>query len=125
MSDAIAIQIPGNSVAQIVNAQIKLAVAESLQKNPDGLINRIVDEALRQKKDSYHGETYLDEAIKAMIKDAAKDALKEWIEANRPKIHRQLLANLKSVDGLVAKVAERLIAGLSQNMSVTVYIGKE
>ena len=121
---SVVLNIPGNTVEEIVNTQIKLAVTEALRKDTEGLIAKVVAVAL-DKKDRYDRDTVLDVAVKQMIVDAAKNALTEWIEENKPKVQKALLAKLKSVDGLVAKVADRLIDGLSNNLYVSVSVGKD
>ena len=99
---------------EIIDAQVRSAVAQALGKNPDVLVRAIVDRAIEKKQDGYSRTTIFQDELDEMIRAVAKESLAEWLEELRPEIRKQVRATLdKRKKEQVAKMADRLLDSLS------------
>lgn len=110
-------------VAEIVQARIEAEVAAALAKDPELLIKGIVKTALLKKKDQYSRTTVVQDMIQRMIHDEAQEAIKAWVEENRPMIRARVnkaltLRHSEHLDSFANAVME----GLAENLRVSVTI---
>lgn len=117
------LKIDNASIEKLVQEHIKAAVAGALSQKSDFLIAELVRYAMAEKQNSYDRDTLLDRKISAMIREEAAAAIKEWLDEKRPTIRKQVWAAVsKQSDGLVAKIVEQLVLGLSQKLEVSAYL---
>jgi hypothetical protein len=121
------LKIDNAAIEKLVQEHIRVALAGVLQANSAPLISRIVDYAMNEKDPgSYGRHTILESAISKMIREEALAASKEWMDSKRPEIRKLVLATLaRKSDGLVAKVVDQLVAGLSSGLKINVLFGGE
>jgi hypothetical protein len=120
------LQVDNKAIEQLVREHIRIEVMKALSGQSDYLIGRLVDEALAGKRNSYDSETILQKMIGEMIRKAANEAAQEWLVEQQPKIKKLVHASLgKKSDGLVASVAEQLVAGFAKGINVKVWLGSE
>ena len=99
---------------EIIDAQVRSAVAQALGKNADVLVRAIVDRAISKKQDNYSRTTIFQDELDKMIRAVANESLAEWLEELRPEIRKQVRATLdKRKREQVAKMADRLLDSLS------------
>jgi hypothetical protein len=86
------IEIPQVMIEDMVRAEMVKALG-----NKDLLIEKVVQVAMNQKKDSYSQTgTYFQETVNAMIRDEATKIFAAWIEGNRTNIEKALLSYLNA-----------------------------
>jgi predicted Holliday junction resolvase-like endonuclease len=120
------LKIDNASIERLVQEHIKIAVAGVLSKQSDVLVAKLVEHALAQKRPgsySSYDKPIIEEQINEMIRSEATAACKEWLDSKRPEIRKLVFAALaKKSDGLVAKVVEQLVVGLSEKLYVDAYL---
>jgi hypothetical protein len=101
---------------EVIDAHVRAAVAQVLNRDPEGLVRAVVDAALAQKRPgAYSSEPPIwQEQVNAMIREVAEATWKEWIDEQRPKIQAAIRARLDSRQkkDLIAKVCDRLDGAL-------------
>ena len=106
---------------EYVEEQIRLAIMQALSKDTEAVVKALVDSALSTKKDSYSKETVLQVAYNNMVREAAVEALKDWIAETQPVIKAAVLKKIRATTGLAEELASQLTKGLSQDFSARVY----
>ena len=92
MADTVSVTLPAEITRDIVNAQIKAAVVTALARDPERLVAAVVDAAMKEKnRNGYSSDPPIwDSMVNEMIREAAKDAFKEWLTANAEMIKRKV-----------------------------------
>lgn len=117
------LKVDNESIEKIVNEQIRAAVATTLATKSDYLIEQLVRQVMTQKKDSYSRVTIWEDMVDRMIRGAANEAAKEWMEEQKPKIKALVAKKLGAkTKGLIASVADQLVAKFGKGMDVNVWI---
>lgn len=120
------IKIDNKSVEQLVQTQIRLAVAESLSKQTPYLVERLVMECLNQKSPNYPYQPVLESMTQKMINEAANEAAQQWLDEQKPIIRKLVFEKLSSKSkGLIAQVADALTAKLGTGLGATVWLKNE
>lgn len=116
--DIVSMNIPEKVVAQIVEAQVAAKVVEALSGNAsEGLIAKIVNAALTLRVDgngkpsSYSdARPYIEHVAIESIKEAAKEAMKDYVVSNQAKIKKEVEKQLKnSTSKLVSAFMNTLV----------------
>ena len=110
---------------EYVEEQIRLAIMQALSKDTEAVVKALVDSALSTKKDSYSKETVLQVAYNNMVREAAVEALKDWIAETQPVIKAAVLKKIQATTGLAETIADRVVEGLGQRFSVQVFWKQE
>lgn len=104
----------------IIDAQVKAAIAIALNKDPAVLVRAVVDAAMGAKKNSYDRETIWQEQVNEMIREVAREQFKEWLVEQRPAVSKMIREKLgKSSKELVDKVAAKMVDGF-QNVYISI-----
>lgn len=91
------INIGGDSIKAIIDAQVRGAVAVALGKNSASLIEALIAEAFNERTSSYGDkETKFGAAVKEAIRKEGKAAFEEWLEEMRPQIRASFARQLKT-----------------------------
>jgi len=107
----------------MVKTYIEKAIAEALGKNPEVLVQAVVKEAMSAKRNSYDHKTIFQSAVEGMIREAAKEQFKLWLETQKDKIKKALQDRLtKEGEGFIAKVVDSIVTGLAESFYVSVYL---
>jgi uncharacterized membrane protein YheB (UPF0754 family) len=103
MKDLVTLNVDPNMVSSVLEKEIQTAIVSQLG-NQDKLIAGLVKQALAEKvssngkKGSYESENrydFLEILASNSIRDAAKSALKEWLEQNSYKVREAVLEELQ------------------------------
>lgn len=130
-NDPVTLQISNTIVEPIVRAKINAMLIEELGKS-ETLIPKMVEAAMRTKVDSngrvgnYSSENkydFIEIACRQAIQEAAKEALKGWLEANRRVIVDAVEASMKRQSKsiaatLVESFGTHIKSGYSVNVTV-------
>jgi hypothetical protein len=104
----------------IIDAQVKAAIAIALNKDPAVLVRAVVDAAMSAKKNSYDRETIWQEQVNEMIREVAREQFKEWLVEQRPCVSKMIRDKLgKSSKELIDKVAAKMVDGF-QNVYISI-----
>lgn len=104
----------------VIDAQVKAAVAIALNKDPEALVRAVVEAAIGAKKNSYDRETIWQEQVNEMIREVAKEEFKAWLAAQRPAVAKMIKEKLgKNSKELIDKVAAKMVDGF-QNVWISV-----
>jgi len=107
----------------LVKTYIEKAIAEALGKNPEALVQAVVREAMSAKRNTYDRKTIFQSAIEEMIRQAAKEQFKLWLDTQKDKIKKALQERLaKEGDGFIAKVTDSIVTGLAESFYVSVHL---
>lgn len=113
-------------VSKVVETTVRAAIAESLSKNPADLVEKIVNIAMAEKQNSYDRTTIFRHAVNEMIRNAAKEEFKFWLEDNRVLIRQAIQKRMKDQGGkFVETVAKKLVDGMASNFYATVRLKVE
>jgi hypothetical protein len=126
------IEVDNEIVEPIVKAEIQAAIVRQLQSDQN-LIPKLVEAALVDKVDesgkknkSYSSSNkylFIDILCKQAIQDAARAAMKEYIEENQDRLKREIKKQLKAQDSEIARLfVEQLIGGVQAKWSFNVKI---
>jgi hypothetical protein len=98
----------------VIDAQVKAAVATALNKDPEALVRAVVEAAMNAKKNSYDRETVWQEQINEMIRAVAREEFKAWLETQRAPIAKMIREKLgKSSKELIDKMAAKMVDGFT------------
>ena len=98
----------------IIDAQVRAAVALALNKDPGALVKAVVEAALNQKKDSYSRDTIWMEQLNALIREVAKEEFTKWCESMRPEIAKLMKAKLGgNSKALVEQIATKMTSAMT------------
>ena len=99
-------------VAAAVKAKVQTMMVEALG-DPATLVRQLVQEALmvQVKTDHYssRSETVLTKVVRECVVDEARNAMKQWIDEQRPAIRKELIRRITADK---ADIAEALIDSL-------------
>lgn len=108
---------------EIIDAQVRSAVAQALAKDPAALVRTIVEAALNEKDPrSYSNKPIWIDALNKMIRDEAQACIAEWIETQRPAIRKACHEKLgtqgrKIIAGIADQLAEKVKTGFHVSIS--------
>ena len=98
----------------VIDAQVRAAVAVALNKDPEALVRAVVEAAMNAKQNSYDRTTIWQEEINKMIRQVATDEFKAFLETQRPDIAKLIKEKLaKDTKTLLDVVTTKLAAGFS------------
>ena len=112
-------------VRQSVETTVRVQIAEALSRDPAALIRAVVDEAMSEKK-GYSRETVFQAAVNKMIREAAQEEFKLWLDEKRPLIRKAIQARMKKEGGgFIEDVADRIVDGMSKSFYATIRLKVE
>jgi hypothetical protein len=99
-------------------------VANALAKDPERVIQAVIDQAMRKDNPGGYGrQTVFDAAIEKMINDVAVASAKEWINEQAPKIKAAVRQRFEAHKSKwVAQLCDKLSNALVTNLHVSVSI---
>lgn len=105
----------------IIDAQVKAAVAIALGKDPEALVRAVVESAMSAKKNSYDRETVWQDEVNKMIREVATEQFRAWLVEQKPAIAKLIRTKLaKDTKDLLDKVTTKMAEGFSNlYLSVT------
>lgn len=116
----VSVQISTENMERLIDAHIQAALTEALSRDPEQLIEKVVTQALSQKKDSYSKQTLFGESVNKMIREAAREALKEWLEANKSLIKKAIDKRLKqSPQKFINSISDKIVEGLGKSFHIS------
>lgn len=115
MAETVSVTLPAEITRDIVNAQIKAAVVTALARDPEKLVAAVVDAAMKERpRNGYSSDPAIwDTMINEMIREAAKDAFKEWLAENAEMIKRKVRERLVREK---TKFIEKIVDGMTDAM---------
>lgn len=109
-------QVQINVSKDVIDAHVRAAVANVLNRDPEALVRAVVDAALSQKRPgAYSNDPPIwQEKVNEMIREVASATWTAWIDEQRPKIEAAVRARLdsKQKKDLISKVCDRLEAAI-------------
>lgn len=118
MADALTLNLPQNTINELVQGHLRAELAKALEKDHGRLIESMVNQLITVKeRRNYDEKTALDWAIHDMLKEEIRATLKEWIEGNRKQIREAFLAALKKKPTVANKIVDSMLAGLTNDWS--------
>lgn len=116
----ITLNVSDKQVHELITAEIQKKVVEALGRDGGAsLLEKFVVNALNEKHNNYDRETAFGKAVNKMIRKAAEDAVKEWIDENRELLKERITARLqKSPKKFVDAVTDQIIEGLGKSFNV-------
>jgi len=106
---------------EIITTHVAAAVMEALGKDPEALVTAVVNEAMRQKKNSYDSDSVFLSGVKTLIREEASAVFKTWLDEKRPIIQRAITKRLRGEEGtFIETVADKLVNGLASSFYVSV-----
>jgi len=123
-------------VERIISETIRTQVAVALTDGGQRLVEGIITESLMQRRDTYSKQittdtrypTVLQSVVHEEITKAASQAVKDWVEANRPAFLKALESSIKANTKKIADSMVEAFVGCAKDqyrMSITVGIPKE
>lgn len=111
MGSEATVNIPKDVIEPIVKAQVAAGIVAALG-NPEQIIIKAVEHAMRQKVDSsgkvsdssYNNNHDLIEVLsRKLIHQVVRESLEKWVEEQRPAIEEQVKKSLKRKESTFAK----------------------
>lgn len=125
MSEAsVKLEVKPEIVRSIVQAEIQAAIVREFSKNPEQLISDMVKAALCEKVDSdgkrsqyssYNTYDYLDVLLKKTIQNLAKESVQKFVNENRDKVEKTLMAEMKKSQKTLVQNFMKTILETTQN----------
>lgn len=82
---------------EVIDANVKAAVVNALNKDPQALVRAVVDAALAQKDNrSYGSKTIWEDKVDEMILNVATETFNEWLNEQKPLIASTVRARLEN-----------------------------
>lgn len=99
---------------EVIDAQVRAAVAAALGRDPEKLIAAVVNSAMQARGSHYDtGKTLFQTAVENEIREVAQQEFKKFLEEQRPAIAKQIREKLGgNAKGLVDKLAEKCADGV-------------
>ena len=125
MKSNVNVEISEDLVKPIIQAKIQAAIVTEMSKDKDGLLEAMVNGAMTQKvnddgrrvKDSYYNKTpFIEVLCKNAIQEAAREAMKDFIEENKPLIKEKIKKELTRKNSMMAKA---VVDGMVKNMQTS------
>ena len=111
------VEIQKDYIDKVIGAEIAKALGQS-----EVIIQKVVEAAMNQKKDSYSSDTYFMVEVKAAIVKAAQEAFGEWLNQNKESVKKALKKYLSTKEGLIDNLVKQIMTGLIDNVYVNVQI---
>ncbi|HET6495373.1 MAG TPA: hypothetical protein VFH61_08425 [Thermoleophilia bacterium] len=113
-------------VTKAVETHIQAAIANALSGDPSKLVEAVVRSALEVKKDTYSRQTVFQAMVNDMIRSAAQEEFKRWIDEHKAVIRSAVAKRLDAAGGtFLEAVADKLVSGLAESFSVSCYLKVE
>lgn len=97
----------------VIESQVRAAVAQVLAKDPERLVKVVVDAAMHEKKNSYDRTTIWEDNVNKMIRGVADAVLAAWIEEQKPNIESAIRAQLNK-KSTCQDLAKSIVAKMSR-----------
>jgi hypothetical protein len=121
------VNIPKDVIEPIVHKQIQIGIVEALGE-PEKLIEEIVSRALNQKvtkegtvdREHWYNNKFdfIETVSKNAIQKAAREAIEEWVEENKPRITEQVKKALAKKQGQFARaLVDGMVNAIKQTWS--------
>ena len=108
------VKLSDEMVEKVVATEIQKRIAESLTKDPQKLIEKVVTAALTKPSDN------------KMIQVAAKEAFAEWLDKHKRLIRAALLNQLsQQPKDFVETIVDGIIEGMSKSFYVSFNYGRD
>jgi hypothetical protein len=112
-------------VKNAVQSEIRLKIAKALSEDPEKLVRHVVEVALTEKKGYGSGSIFAD-SVNKMIREAAREEFRIWLDENRGLIRKAIKDRMKkSGDEFVEDVAEKLVSALSTKFYVSIHLTED
>ncbi len=111
------VEIQKDYIDKVIGAEIAKALG-----NSEIIIQKVVEAAMNQKRDSYSTDTYFMLEVKEAIRQAAKESFQEWLVLNKTRVKDALKKYLSTKEGLVDKLVNQTINGMIERVYVNVTI---
>jgi len=111
------VEIQKDYIDKVIGAEIAKALGAS-----EVIIQKVVEAAMNQKKDSYSTDTYFMLEVKEAIRQAAKESFQEWLVLNKKQVKDALKKYLSTKEGLVDKLVNQTINGMIDHVYVSINI---
>ena len=131
MSEDMNLKLPAEIVERAVRDKISAAIAAQLG-DPEEMIKKLVGAALSQKVDSsgkvnksdyYNEHEFLELMMSNFIRDAAQEALKEFMNENKSKIKEAVKKEVAKSPSKMAKVfTDGIISSMESRFSSSIEI---
>lgn len=125
MSSSVSVNLPSEITRDLVNAQIKAAVVAALARDPEKLVAAVVDAAMKEKsRNGYVSDPPIwDSMVNEMIRDAAKDAFKQWLDENSAMIARKVRERLaKEKTKFIERIVQNLVDSAKTGFYFSVHL---
>lgn len=131
MSEAIKLEISNDSIKQVINANVHMAVTQALLPHKEEFIKQLVETALltKSKSDDYRYKndkeipTVLEDMVRRIIAEEAKAAIIEWAQSHRKEIGEQIRKAMSSGrfgKAMAMQIAEKMATAQDYRFSMTV-----
>lgn len=125
--ESITMKVDENIIKQAVQSQMTAAIAAELSKISPNIIDGIVSGVLKQtvgddgKNSLYSKQTLLQWLVNDAIKEAAREAIKEWTESEKPNIVKALKKDIQLKSGNLAEIfTDGLLESLKTSWRISV-----
>ncbi len=116
------VQIPENMIQKLVTQELRMAVVKALGKDPEAMVKLVVDAAMSAKA-GYGGQTYFEAEVNKMIRDAAREVFRGWLDEHKHLLREALSQRLNRDGGkFIETVADKIIDGLASSFDVSCYL---
>jgi hypothetical protein len=106
-------------VKKSVETTVRVQIAEALSANPEALVRAVVDEAMSEKQNSYSRQTKFHYAVSEMIRQAAKEEFKVWLDEHKALIRKAIQKRMKEEgSAFINTVADKIVEGVGSSFYV-------
>lgn len=130
----LSLQLAQQDIEKIIQSSIQAQVTAAMKANGDVIIAQYVQRMLTEKVDSEgkpdryngaHAPTFLQWLSAKTIREAAAEAVREWLAENKPAVTKAVKAALtKNRDKLAEQAAQTLLSGGHYGLNVTIDVAK-
>lgn len=131
-TNLVSMELSEQLVKNIISEQMTLQIAKALGQNSDQIILSIVGQALNQKVSSngtissYSSDnkhSWAEIVLTKHIQDTAKEAMKNWVKENEPRIINAVEKSLKqNTNKIVGSIMESLISSANSTYGFQVNV---
>jgi 2,4-dienoyl-CoA reductase-like NADH-dependent reductase (Old Yellow Enzyme family) len=111
------VEIQKDYIDKVIGAEIAKALGQS-----ESIIQKVVEAAMNQKKDSYSSDTYFMVEVKEAIRQAAKESFQEWLILNKDEVKKALKKYLSTKEGLIDKLVKQIMTSMIDHVFVSIQI---
>ena len=120
MGNTATAQVSVDIPKEIIDAQVRAAIAKALSADPEKLVKAVIDSAMDVRSRPYDKTSIFQDGINNVIRQAATEVFKEFVESIRDKIRDRLIEKLKAQpDEFAEKITDSVILGLSKSFHVS------